>query len=947
MVPAFAVFVIVMRFTCTYVMLMLALTTVLGQSKIDSRLTELVGQTHGNRSMSLEIGIGGMEQPVLLDTASIKQEMNVTFNEDGTIGRISAIARLKDGAACPFNRLNQLGVSIEGVVGSTVVLSVPPESLLNLDEVEELDYVVADNINHLMNDHARSMTRVDYVDGSDEEKLVESHLPRAYTGKGVVIGIVDTGIDYNHAAFRDAEGNTRVKKVVDYVSGSKVVYTDANEIASLTTDNVVQSHGTHTSCTAGGSRVGDTDLQGMAPDADLVLCGLGKSLADSRLIAAIGEVFAYADEVGKPAVINLSLGEDMSFHDGISSSVVTTIKELNNEGTAEGRIVCFSASNNAGRQQSIDMILAEKGSDNYNLRTVIGETGTVTYNEVEMPYYKKLKLFGYDNDGDDFTAELKAVDITTGTLYPLSEKPLYTTASSTTPVTKLAMTHATNTTNNKAYIKLSNSKTYYFHEPNLRLALVVAGTEGHQMRIINGMKDADTEGFYSKNLTGFTDGTDGLSVNIHACDDAVISVGAYTSRTSWSSMNGKTYHYTNTSLRTLGNVASFSSYGTDDNGVARPDVLAPGVGLISAYNICDTLYFDANGDVAKKKEFICANETQNGRNNYYGVMSGTSMSSPVAAGTIALWLQADPTLNTHDIRETIASTSVNDEYTTNTENLPSGDLQQAGKGKLDALAGMQTFALALKDGEEYTLEEDRTYADGVTYTRMFGTKLVNKWTSACLPFSFNIADYTDQFDFAEIYAVSPLFDTDGDGELTSADDLYIVVSKKTSGYSVANKPYMIRPKVSGDVTISAYDNTLYAAEGQSITCSTTETRYTFTGTYSTVVANAENNYWYMSSGSVSHKETGSTNVGPYRWYLAMTDINTYSNGSAQNNQQSINIAVIGENINNTTAVKLIESLHDNFNCGGSYKLNGIKFNETDIQEGIYIKNGKKIIKSDK
>ena len=248
-------------------------------------------------------------------------------------------------------------------------------------------------------------------------------------------------------------------------------------------------------------------------------------------------------------------------------------------------------------------------------------------------------------------------------------------------------------------------------------------------------------------------------------------------------------------------------------------------------------------------------------------------------------------------------------------------------------------SLALVDGSSYDISEDRTYADGITYTRSFGAKLVNKWTSACLPFSFNIADYTDQFDFAEIYAVSPLFDTDGDGELTSADDLYIVVSKKTSGYSVANKPYMIRPKVSGNVMISAYDNTLYAAEGQSITCSTTETRYTFTGTYSTVVANAENNYWYMSSGSVSHKESGSTDVGPYRWYLAMSDVYSYNN-SAQNNQQFINIAVLGEDIDKATAIETV-GLSRRSGNHATYTIDGTRISGS--APGIIIKNGRKMV----
>lgn len=739
-VLAFGVFVVMMRFYCTYLMLMLVQAVVFGQNKIDCRLLELIAHGQENSPMSIDIGLADNEQ--VLDTASIKQNINVLFNDDATVKEISAIARMKHDAVCPVESLNKLGISVVDVAGNVAILSIPPESLLSVEEIDEIEYVAADNINHLMNSKARTHTRVDYADGSDMEKLAESALPHPYTGKDVVIGIVDVGIDYNHAMFRDADGNTRVKKVVDFKTGSKVVYTDKSDIAALTTDNTDESHGSHTSCTAGGSRVGESDLHGMAPDAELVLCGLGGSLSESRIISSIEEIFSYADEVNKPAVINLSLGNELYFRDGVTSNLLAAIKSLNGAGKKEGRIVCISAGNSAGRKNSIIRTLGDVAEDGYCLRTVLGETGLATLDEtIEVAYYNKPKLFAYDNDGGSFAAELKAVDITTGILYTLTEKPLYSSTTSTDAITSIPLTLRTDGTNNKKYVRLSNSKSYYFHEPNLRLALLVTGTAGQRMKLENSMDATSTEGFYAKDIAGYTEGNDELSINVHACDDAVISVGAYTHSASWKSINGKTYHYNNTSLRTEGSIASFSSYATDDNGVNRPDVLAPGVGVLSAYNLYDTSFFDSNGDVTGELPLIHYNESINGRNNYYGAMAGTSMASPCTAGIIALWLQANPRLSTADVREIIRQTSENDEYTTVAANIPSGDLRQAGSGKINALAGVQAAysdaTLALDDNAEYV---PGTYKAGnVTYTR---PTVSGNYGSFCLPFDFDINEAT-------------------------------------------------------------------------------------------------------------------------------------------------------------------------------------------------------------
>ena len=259
--------------------------------------------------------------------------------------------------------------------------------------------------------------------------------------------------------------------------------------------------------------------------------------------------------------------------------------------------------------------------------------------------------------------------------------------------------------------------------------------------------------------------------------------------------------------------------------------------------------------------------------------------------------------------------------------------------------------LALTDGEEYTADEDKTYGGGVTYTRNFSSTLVNKWTSLYVPFAIDVAEYTDQFDIAEIFAFCPVYDTDEDGEVTADDDDYLIVFKMTSGTTVPNKPYLIRAKASGDVEIAAADNKAYAAPATngSVNCATTKTKYTIYGTYSPVTANADNNYWYMStSGSVAHKTSGSTTVKSNRWYMATEGINdNYGNGSS-NNAKAIEICVLGEDVQ-TGIVNVNENDNDNENGNGNdndnaiYTLGGVKVNGGNLPAGIYLKGGKAIV----
>ena len=659
----------------------LVFATGIQAQKIDARLTNLLSDANG--VSKTKRAVRGQQQEI--DTAAVKQDINVSFNSDGTVKSFSVIVMLKEDAECPTTLLQKLGVEIRDVIGRMLILTVPAESLTALGDLDEVESVRADQMCQVMNNIGRDKTNVSEV--NTLEKALSHNLPQAYTGKGVVVGVVDTGIDYNHAAFRNADGSTRVKMAFRFISNTGYETYTASDIAELETDDIEGSHGTHVAGTAAGSIVEGTKYQGMAPEADIILCGLCDAMYASNILTMIKKVFDYAKSVGKPCVVNTSIGHIADFHDD-TSIIVQGLKEYyKTEDDKKGRICVFSSSNSGDYQAAIYTTLPAAGTDGYNLKTVLGESRKVIYEEKEVNRYTRISNFFYNLDGSELDVDVKVVDVTTGTLYTLAEKPLYTVAG--TEITSLNKVSGKGTINNKSYIKYTLLTTCLFHEPNLKLAYFVKSTAGKTFRALDNRR-GKTTGFHSCNLQGYEDGCDNGAFNAWICGEQIIGVGSYYSTNSYVNIDGMTSGYSDMSM--VDKADANSSWGVDDNGISHPDVIAPGGCIISAYNIHDFDYFDWDGNYypqSPSSNVLVERVSLFNRWNYYGSMEGTSMATPHVTGIIALWLQANPNLTYADVRDIIKETSIKDKYVTNTDFIPSHDVRQVGSGKIDALAGLQ------------------------------------------------------------------------------------------------------------------------------------------------------------------------------------------------------------------------------------------------------------------
>ena len=237
-----------------------------------------------------------------------------------------------------------------------------------------------------------------------------------------------------------------------------------------------------------------------------------------------------------------------------------------------------------------------------------------------------------------------------------------------------------------------------------------------------------------------------------------------------------------------------------------------------------------------------------------------------------------------------------------------------------------------REGEPYA-NDSQLSEQNISYTRTFNN---TNWQALYIPFSLSYEDWKDDFDVAYINGVRQL-DKDDNGTI---DETIMDVIKIKSGSTTPNMPYLIKAKTTGEKTFSVSNATLYAAEENSLDCSTTIAKYTFTGTYSSIPSETmiANNYYAMGGGDLIQSD-GSNDLKPYRWYMKVESRNPSYNVS--NAAKSITINVIGnEEEETTTGVKELRITNDELPV---YDINGRMVSDKNLKPGLYIKNGKKFV----
>jgi subtilisin family serine protease len=489
------------------------------------------------------------------------------------------------------------------------------------------------------------------------------------TGKGVIIGIIDSGVDWRHLDFRKPDGTTRIKFLWDPSDdsfqrlgigsapppgGMGTVYTEGQINSALQGGGTIGAqdqlgHGTHVTGVAAGNGVRGGQLLpagnfvGVAPEADIISVRVfgpdGTFLANNvDLIQAMGFIDQMAATLQQPYVINLSLGTQIGPHDGTSLEEIA-IDSLVGPGKP-GKAVVVSAGNDGGQLIHTGGAFGPPGSSN---NQVVIQVSQLQPNDTLFNFWFSQQ--------DNFTVILDG-----GGLPPedITQCNSDTCIASSSP--------------------LNSSKELLFitsRAPSFTITITGQSVQ-------NGRFDGWLQG-----NAAFTSQVDfSRLVAIPGTARNAITVGAYVTKTQWTNIDGQTFGLLTNNL--IGELASFSSPGPTRDGRQKPELAAPG--RVIASTLTSDAQPGAPGDTSIFSRQLVLSD------GMHAISQGTSFSAPHVAGAAALLFERDPTRDALDIRNLLSATAGTDSFTGQVPNVP------WGFGKLDvsaALGGTEAAGIVL------------------------------------------------------------------------------------------------------------------------------------------------------------------------------------------------------------------------------------------------------------
>ena len=624
---------------------------------------------------------------------------------NGTV-YISAFIRLKDNNN--LSDLEALGVQVQcKFEKGLITANIPVDKINEVAQIANVSRVNVARRMQLMTNAARQKTNVDDILTLSND-AIQSGLTKKFDGTGVVLGVIDTGIDFNHIAFKDKNGNSRIKRAYVYNGSSAQEYTSISN--STLTDDQSEDHGTHTSSTAGGSSVivsgknvsvtddhANATYGGMAPGASLYLAGIN-GLDDTYIANAFQKICDYADQQNQPVVVSNSWGGQFGPHDG-TGDVADVVNQYFGD-SHPNHICLFASSNDAG---SAD---ANEGGGYHVSGTATSSNPLASI--IRCHYYSDTDN-GYYYSGPIVNAWARSSSVSSLTckIYVLNAKTgAVLTSVTVTPTTNGASVSGLSTyfsgtlyaykdyiDSDKTQLLLYTSglttRSHSNYVSNYTLAIEIYPTSGSAVIDMWGGNFCYFTNYLTTSGHTWKNGSDDMCVSDEATLENSISIGAYVSKNQHYDYNGTLQDHSDE--YTIGDIAYFSSYATADEsptGLQYPWITAPGARLCAGVNHNHTASVDSYSYYGSN---FNTDLVVNSTTNPYAMMEGTSMATPTAAGIVALWLQASmednaehKNLTVNDIKEIMQQTAINDSYTTTGANA-----SHFGKGKIDALAGIK------------------------------------------------------------------------------------------------------------------------------------------------------------------------------------------------------------------------------------------------------------------
>ncbi len=626
------------------------------------------------------------------EAEQLKQLFNVSEGSNPSVG---VIIRISDGGdvselgahqAKTYLRSNELLVadvpvrSLERLAREKFVLSVAATKAAQVPALQN-----AIQLASFKNSPNRSVTRaavnsrvVSSPTGFDSDGL---------TGKGVIVGVIDTGIDWKHEDFIKPDGTSRILYLWDMTDdsfgaflgkvgtqppvleagkapGPGTLYTNKQINDALQGRDTVNSsdnfgHGTVTAGTAAGNGratahgVPPGTHIGVAPEADLIIVKAGDcgGFDDSYLLGATW-IAQVARERGQPVVINLSLGGHVSAHDG-SEAAEQLLNKISGAGK-HGVAITVSAGNEGkfslhgvGRfgprrpgQADIDGSPLEVAVSPQRTRNQTWLNGYFDARDDWGLVVRGSGNFLVDQIGRPFNLYIfKVKDVIKVSLSDNVKEPDYFDK-----LAKLILS--------KTRLAGPGEKTDRLWVPLPPGNYFIWGF-GSTANVVSGSFDLYTP-FYTEG--SFTIGAvKRMMVGSPGNAANVITVGSYDSRSSWENQPGGQTIY-NLSLDYISDYSSPGGGRAD--GIFKPEITAPARYTISSMSAT------ANPDSATcqgENMGASAGWTAVSRDGKHMAWSGTSAAAPYVAGVVALMLQKNSTLDAAQIKKILITTARRDD----------------------------------------------------------------------------------------------------------------------------------------------------------------------------------------------------------------------------------------------------------------------------------------------